>query len=207
MLFTAADFKNPDQSDVLRELENLSPDVKQLASKLKEFCKLSIDQLEPLEAILPKISPAQVAYDLGVTYLHAQQYKAAIDEFKKAIVLDPKFREAHHGLGLTYLKMGNLGKAKRKAETALGIDPYYQPAHQLLDVLKSFRPPPVPPPSPPPGPPKPTFLKSMLNLWQYITPNLWQYTTSALAFILLICIVALATQMGAKMKLSTELQC
>ena len=34
LLFIAEDFKNPDQSDVFRELENLSPDVKQLASKL-----------------------------------------------------------------------------------------------------------------------------------------------------------------------------
>ena len=59
LLFTAEDFKNPDQSDVLRELENLSTDVKQLASKLKDFCaKPSINQLEPLEAVLPKTSPA-----------------------------------------------------------------------------------------------------------------------------------------------------
>ena len=150
LLFTAEDFKNPDQSDVFRELENLSPDVKQLASKLKEFCKLSIDQLEPLEAILPKISPAQVAYDLGVTYLHAQQYKAAIDEFKKAIVLDPNYKEAHHGLGLAHLKMGSLGEAKRAAEAALRIDPYYQPAHQLLDAIKSSSTSSVVTPPPPP---------------------------------------------------------
>ena len=196
LLFIAEDFKNPDQSDVFRELANLSPDVKQLASKLKEFCKRSVDQLEPLEAVLPSSSPAQVIYDQGLVYLHSNRYSEAIVEFEKAIGLDANYKEAYHGLGLAHLKMGNLGEAKRKAERALGIDPHYQPAHQLLDTIKSFKPP--PPPPPPPGPPRPTSLKSAFNLWQYIAPNLWQYITSALAFILLICIVALATQMGAK---------
>ena len=54
LLFTAEDFRNPDESEVFRALENLSPNVRQLASKLKEFCaKPSIDQLEPLEAVVP----------------------------------------------------------------------------------------------------------------------------------------------------------
>ena len=54
LLFTAEDLRNPDESEVFRELENLSPNVRQLASKLKEFCtKPSIDQLEPLEAVVP----------------------------------------------------------------------------------------------------------------------------------------------------------
>ena len=57
LLFIAEDFRNPDQSDVFQELENLSPDVRQLASKLKEFCNRSVDQLEPLEAVLPSSSP------------------------------------------------------------------------------------------------------------------------------------------------------
>ena len=280
LLFKAEDFKNPDQSDVFRELENLSPDVKQLALKLKEFCtKPSIDQLEPLEVVLPKISPAKVAHDQGLAYLHGNQYNEAIVEFEKAIVLDPNYKEAyhglglahfqmnnfgeakraaetalridphyrparqlldavlrkaspaqvaynqgiaylnnnryneavgefekaigldpnykeaHHGLGLAHLKMNNPGEAKRAAEAALGIDPHYQPAHQLVDVIKSFKP---PPPPPPPDPVKPTFLERVLNLWQYIAPNLWQYITSALAFILMICIVVLATQISAK---------
>ena len=184
LLFTAEDFKNPDQSDVFRELENLSLDVKQLASKLKEFCKRSIDQLEPLEAILPRTSPVQVLYNQGLAYLHSNRYNEAISEFKKAITLDSKFREAYHGLGLAHLKMGNSGEAKRAAEAALRIDSHYQPAHQLLDAIKSFKPP--PPPPPPPG-----------GSGQASTKG-WQYITGALAFILLICIVALAIQIDAK---------
>ena len=198
LLFIAEDFKNPDQSDVFRELGNLSPDVKQLASKLKEFCKRSIDQLEPLEAVLPKTSPAQVVYDQGIAYLHSNRYNEAISEFKKAITLDPKFREAYHGLGLVHLKMGNSEEARKAAEAALRIDLYYQPAHQLLDAIKSFKPPPPPPPSPPQNPSNSIFLQNVLDFWELIAPNLWQYITVALAFILMVCIVVLATQVGAK---------
>ena len=184
LLFIAEDFKNPDQSDVFRELENLSPDVKQLASKLKEFCNLSIDQLEPLEAVLPRTSPAQALYNQGLAYLHSNRYNEAVVEFERAIGLDPNYKEAHHGLGLAHLKMGNLGKAKQEAEAALRIDSHYQPAHQLLDAIKSFKPP--PPPPPPPG-----------GSGQASTKG-WQYITGALAFILLICVVALAIQIDAK---------
>ena len=184
LLFTVEDFKNPDQSDVLRELENLSPDVKQLASKLKEFCNLSIDQLEPLEAVLPRTSPAQALYNQGLAYLHSNRYNEAVVEFEKGIGLDPNYKEAYHGLGLAHLKMGDSGEAKRAAEAALRIDSHYQPAHQLLDAIKSFKPP--PPPPPPPG-----------GSGQASTKG-WQYITGALAFILLICIVALAIQIDAK---------
>ena len=144
-LFTAEDFKNPDQSDVFRELENLSLDVKQLAAKLKEFCKLSLDQLKPLEAVLPKTSPAQVAHDQGLAYLHSNQYDEAIVEFEKAIGLDPNYKEAYHGLSLAYFQMSNFGAAKKAAEAALRIDPYYQPAIQLLDAIRLSTTPPVTP--------------------------------------------------------------
>lgn len=192
LLFIAEDFKDPDQSDVFRELENLSANVKHLASKLKEFCKQSVDQLEPLETVLPKTSPAQVAYNQGIAYLHSNRYSEAIVEFKKVIGLDPNYKEVHHGLGLAHLKMNNPGEAKRAAEAALGIDPHYRPARQLLDAVKSFKPPPVPPPPPSPG-----------GSGQASTKR-WQYTSGALAFTLLICIVALAMQMDTNQTLSNE---
>ena len=134
LLFTAEDFKNPDQADVFRELENLSSDVKQLASKLKEFCaKPSIDQLEPLEAVLPKTSPAQIAYNQGITYLRSNQYNEATAEFQRATSLDPRFKEAYYGLGLAYFQMDDHVEAKQNAEMALAIDPHYRIALDLLD--------------------------------------------------------------------------
>ena len=114
LLFVATDFRNPAQSSIFQELENLSPDVKLLGSKLKDFCaKTSIDQLEPLEVLLPRIDPAaRKACDQGLIFLHSQRYNEAIAEFEKAIRIEPNFREAHHRLGLAYLKIGNLASAK-----------------------------------------------------------------------------------------------
>ena len=210
LLFKAEDFKNPDQSDVFRELEKLSPDVKQLASKLKEFCKRPVDQLEPLQSVLPKTSPAQVAYDQGIAYLNNNQYNEAVVEFEKAIGLDPNYKEAHHGIGLAHFKIGDSGEAKRAVEEALRIDSQYQPAIQLLDIIESStfgtpvsqstgtsgqtstnstsQSPPLTGASGPGGISKP----------HSVTSNLWQYITGVVAFILLICIVALAMQISEK---------
>ena len=118
-------------------LKTLSPAVEQLTSKLKEFCaKPSIDQLEPLEAALPKTSPAQVAHDQGLAYLHSNRYNEAMVEFEKAIGLDPNNKEAYYGLGRAHFQMNNFGEAERAAEAALRVDPYYQPAIQLLADIK-----------------------------------------------------------------------
>ena len=138
LLFVEADFKNATQSDVLQELENLSSDVKLLASKLKDFCaKTSIDQLEPLEVLLPRTDlTAKKAYNQGLAFLHSEGYNEAIAEFDKAIRIDSRFKEAHHGLGLAYLKIGNLESAKKKAEETLRIDVNYQPARELLETVK-----------------------------------------------------------------------
>ena len=141
VLFVATDFKNPAQSSIFRELENLSSDVKLLASKLKEFCaKPSIDQLEPLEDLLQRTDPAaKKACDQGLIFLHSKRYNEAIAEFEKAIRIDSSYKEAHHGLGLAYLKIGNLASAKRQAEDTLKIDANYQPALQLLDTVKQMQ--------------------------------------------------------------------
>ena len=203
LLFTVEDFKNPDQSDVFQELENLSPDAKQLTSKLKEFCKIAIDQLEPLEAVLSKTSLVQVVYDQGLAYLRSGRYNEAVIEFEKAIGLDSNYKEAYHGLGLVNLKMGNLGEAKKKAERALGIDPYYQPAHQLLDAIKSSS---IPSSTGRPSTPTSTKSVSQVPKSQHASLNHWQYIAGALACILIICIAALATQTSAKDEALRKLQ-
>ena len=138
LLFTADDFKNPNQSNVFRELENLSLNIKRLASKLKRFCeKPSIDQLEPLETLLLRSDPsAKAACERGRDFLRSKRYTAALAEFEKAIRIDSKSMEAHLGLGIAYLQMNNLESARRKAEEALRIDANYQPALEVLEAVK-----------------------------------------------------------------------
>ena len=140
LLFVVDDFRYPAQSSIFQELESLSSDIKLLASKLKQFCaKTSIDQLEPLEVLLPRIDPAaKKACVQGLIFLHSKRYNEAISEFEKAIRIDSGYKEAHHGLGLTYMQIGNLDLAKRKAEDTLKIDANYWPALQLLDTVRQM---------------------------------------------------------------------
>lgn len=136
LLFSAADFKNPDTSGVFGELGKLSPEVQALAATLKDFCaETSVDRLAPLEDVLPE-PPHEKCYEQGTTYLHKGQYYEAADEFSKAISLKPDFKEAYHALGLTYMMIGKLDEAKEEAENALAIDSDYQPALGLLDAIQ-----------------------------------------------------------------------
>ena len=137
LLFSAADFKNPDTSGVFGELGKLSPEVQALAATLKDFCaETAIERLAPLEDVLPE-PPHEKCYEQGTTYLHKGQYYEAADEFSKAISLKPDFKEAYHALGLTYMMIGKLDEAKEEAENALAIDSDYQPALGLLDAIQT----------------------------------------------------------------------
>ena len=136
LLFSSADFKNPNTSGVFGELGKLSPEVQALAATLKDFCaETTIERLAPLEDVLPE-PPHEKCYEQGTTYLQKGQYYEAADEFSKAISLKPDFKEAYHALGLTYMMIGKLDEAKEEAENALAIDSDYEPALGLLDAIQ-----------------------------------------------------------------------
>ena len=140
LLFSAEDFKSPSQSAIFRELENLSPEVKHLADTLRHFCsQTSIEQLAPLEEVLPKKETAPEAKDYyaqGLTRLHSNRYDEAVGKFGETITLLYKdLKEAYYGLGLTYFKMGKLREAKAASEKALSFDANYELARQLLELI------------------------------------------------------------------------
>ena len=140
LLFSAEDFKNPSQSAIFRELENLSPEVKHLADTLRHFCgHTSIEQLSPLEEILPQKQTAPEAkdyYTQGLASLHSHRYDEAVGKFGKTInLLYDDLKEAYYGLGLTYCKMGKLSEAKAATEKALSFDANYELARQLLEFI------------------------------------------------------------------------
>ena len=134
LLFTDEDFKNSDQSDVFRELENLSLDVKHLASKLKHFCRLnSIVQLTPLEGILPKPDVA-ASSNQGWTHLKSKQHNQAIAEFQKAITIDPNYKDVHRGLGLAYLRSEQYDQAIAEFQKEIFINPNHKEARHGLGL-------------------------------------------------------------------------
>ena len=140
LLFSAEDFKSPSQSAIFRELENLSPEVKHLADTLRHFCaQTSIEQLAPLEKVLPKKATAAEAkdyYTQGLACLHNNRYNEAVGKFGETITLLYKdLKEAYYGLGLTYFQMSKLREAKAATEKALSFDANYELASQLLELI------------------------------------------------------------------------
>lgn len=134
LLFSETDFKNPGQSAIFRELAILSPYVQQLASTLKDFCaKTAIDQLEPLEAILPR-SDAKSHSQHGSFYLNNNQYQEALTEFQKAIALDSGYEEAQFGLGHVYLRTQRYPSAIHAFQQVIRQNPNYKEAHYGLSI-------------------------------------------------------------------------
>ena len=134
LLFSKRDFEDPSKSGIFQDLANLSPDVQHLAATLKDFCaKASIDQLQPLEAILPKPN-ANTHGNQGFTLLNAKRYNEALIEFKKAIAFDPNYKKAHYGVGLVYLHSKRYTDAINAFEKLIKGDPNYKEAHHGLGI-------------------------------------------------------------------------
>ena len=134
LLFSKEDFENPNQSGIFQELENLSTDVQQLTTTLKDFCaKTSIDELEPLEAILPTAKHDEKYYtDRGFDQQKRNRYNEAISEFHKAIAINLNYEEAHYGLGLSYLHCNRYNEAINACEQAISINRNYKEAYLVL---------------------------------------------------------------------------
>lgn len=99
------------------------------------------------------VRPEALAAYLRARYLWnlrtAKDLATSIDEFKRAVALDPDFALAHAGLADAYLLMGiwglrpsseTYGAALRAAERSLELDPNLPEAHTCLgEVLKGYR--------------------------------------------------------------------
>ena len=134
LLFSKKDFENPDQSDVFQELANLSPDIQQLAATLKDFCaKASLDELEPLEDILPK-SDASTHCNRGESFLSDERYNEALAEFQKAIDIKPDYARAYFGRGHVYRRTRRYVNAITAFQQAIKFKPNYKEAHHGLGI-------------------------------------------------------------------------
>src|SRR5207245_2184515 len=59
---------------------------------------------------------------------------AAIEEFRRALALNPSLEDAHHRLGLVYLHVGFLDDANDEFQKALAIDPTDRLAEERIGV-------------------------------------------------------------------------
>ena len=135
LLFSKEDFENPSRSPVFRELAKLSLNVQQLAATLKDFCdKTSIDQLVPLETVLPK-QDANTYCNQGESFLSDDCYDEALAEFQKAIDIKPNYARAYFGRGHVYRRTKQYTNAIIAFQQAIKFKPNYKEAHYGLALV------------------------------------------------------------------------
>jgi Tfp pilus assembly protein PilF len=78
---------------------------------------------------------AQLYTDSGTEALLRGEYTQAVEDLRKALVLDDKNAMAHNHLGLSYYGLGRKTAAKAEIERAVEIDHLYSDAHVNLSRL------------------------------------------------------------------------
>lgn len=73
----------------------------------------------------PAGSDAEAAFNAGLLHLREGRPAIAVDEFKRAVKLDPKNPYAHKGLGLAYLQQQMFDLAAAELRRALELNPYF----------------------------------------------------------------------------------
>jgi Flp pilus assembly protein TadD len=70
---------------------------------------------------------------LGALLFKTGNYGEALDEFQKAIALNPKSAEFHTDLGCIFVIKGDRSTAIAEFRKALELDPHYEIARKNLD--------------------------------------------------------------------------
>ncbi len=102
--------------------------VTSLESKIKEV----------IDAI---INPKRAMYHFykGSKYLEAKSFKDALDSFKTAIKIDPKFSKAYGGMAKVFIANNQLDKAEKVLQEALKLNKNYIEGYQLLGEIYEKR--------------------------------------------------------------------
>jgi protein O-GlcNAc transferase len=73
----------------------------------------------------PAKSDGEANFLAGLTHLQENRPALAVEEFKKAIKLDPKSPYSHKGLGIAYTQLRKYPEAIEALRKALELNPYY----------------------------------------------------------------------------------
>ncbi|MBW4539830.1 MAG: tetratricopeptide repeat protein [Myxacorys chilensis ATA2-1-KO14] len=79
---------------------------------------------------------SHVFFERGLQKLRAKFYKGAIEEFNRAISIDPKFKEAYSGKGFAYMQLGDLQNAIASYNQILRVDPDSASAYSGLALVR-----------------------------------------------------------------------
>jgi cytochrome c-type biogenesis protein CcmH/NrfG len=82
----------------------------------------------------PTPKSADVHFEQGMRMLKQRNWRAAADEFRMAIKIDPQRAQAHDGLGLALARQGKPQEAVAEYHRSLEIDPAYAEVHYHLGM-------------------------------------------------------------------------
>jgi tetratricopeptide (TPR) repeat protein len=99
---------------------------------LSRFAAHISQVLDELSTSKTKKEEALSKVEAGETALKNRQYNEAIEQFKKALEIDPESSSAYRGLGLAHLKAGDKQKASEAFKEALRLNPDSAQAHYDL---------------------------------------------------------------------------
>ena len=119
--YEAALQRQPDLLDALLALARLK--------RTSLECGDAIDLYRRAEAVRPTYDGA---YGLGACLQYEQQDDAAIEQFQKALTLDPRAALAWKDLGVSLLKVGRTDEAIRHMQKAISLEPRMHEAHYAL---------------------------------------------------------------------------
>lgn len=79
--------------------------------------------------------PSIVYFLLGKYYFNNQNYGEALNNFEKALEINPNFIEAGHNLGIAYYKLGQIDNAIKELKNAISQKNNYEKAYYSLALI------------------------------------------------------------------------
>ena len=132
--------KNKEAKDALlminnRKQETLPMDNIQSAVSFLNSGRIkeAVDVIEPL---IKNFQNEPLLYNIrGVCNHSCQNYKVAIEDFQRAVELNPSYAEAYYNLGVSYGELSEIESAKESYKNALRINSNYPTAQNNLGQI------------------------------------------------------------------------
>jgi tetratricopeptide (TPR) repeat protein len=74
---------------------------------------------------------------LGIAYRKQGKFQEAIEEYKKALTVDPGDEHLYYNLGRAYMDAKNVDAAAKQFQKALEIYPDFKEAQDALEKIKN----------------------------------------------------------------------
>jgi Flp pilus assembly protein TadD len=109
--------------------------------RILDVVRLSARPVTPegMRSAAARALEGQHAVRRAAVHVARGRYAAAVDEYKKALEVQPNDPAVHNKLGICYQQLGNAAQARREYERALALDPGYAEVWNNIGTLEQAR--------------------------------------------------------------------